>query len=224
MGSGTTSMREPSSRRMPSSRSRFSSSTPVIRIGGILFAAKHHGARVDEAAEIVHVAVRVVPGDAAPQPQDVAHAQILAQSGFQFRPAQARDCAPGSLYPAGILPCSKASLAVHIDAAAFQHDRDFPPAPEARDSLSACAARSGRASSLCHSGYLAQALKRKRMMATSAAASRGRERALQKDRAGIARPAAVGGEAEKFARGRDRLPRVKSTPARALFVGSRIRR
>src|SRR6266516_573426 len=56
---------------------------PVVRVVGVLLAAQHHRSRVDEAAQVVHVAVGIVPRDTAPEPQDVGRTEVVPQHAFE---------------------------------------------------------------------------------------------------------------------------------------------
>src|SRR2546422_115337 len=62
---------------------------PVVRVAGIRLAAQHHGSRIDEAAQVVHMAVGIVAGDPPPEPQHVRHAEVFAQRALQLRARQA---------------------------------------------------------------------------------------------------------------------------------------
>ncbi len=89
---------------------------------GIIFAAKDHGARADEAANVVDVAVGVVAGDAPPQPEHIRHAQIDAQSSLDFLAAEARVADLRGLVEQALFRGYQGPSAVHVDAATFQHE------------------------------------------------------------------------------------------------------
>src|SRR2546425_6990427 len=58
---------------------------PVVRVAGIRLAAQHHGSRIDEAVQVVHMAVGIITGDPPPEPQHVRHDEVFAQLALQLR-------------------------------------------------------------------------------------------------------------------------------------------
>ena len=63
---------------------------PMVGVAGIGGAAGHQRAGPDEAADVVHVAVGVVAGDAAAQPDHVRGAQDVPQDLLVLAPSEAR--------------------------------------------------------------------------------------------------------------------------------------
>jgi len=97
----------------------------VIGVAGIVLAAQHHGFGVDEAAKVIHMAVRIVAGNALPEPQNVPHAEVLAQGRFDLFLVQARIPHLDSGIEQALFRSQKGSLTVHVDAAAFEHKVAF---------------------------------------------------------------------------------------------------
>ena len=81
----------------------------------------HDGLRIDEPGEVVHVAVRVVAGDALAQPDDVADAQIIGEHLLQPRAVEARVAAL-DLAQQALLGGQQAAPAVDVDGASFHDD------------------------------------------------------------------------------------------------------
>src|SRR6266478_7815733 len=52
----------------------------IVGVGFIFFNNRDHGCGIYEAGEIIHMAVRVVAGDPVFQPNDVRHAEIIAEN------------------------------------------------------------------------------------------------------------------------------------------------
>jgi len=52
----------------------------IVGVGFIFFNNRDHGCGIDEAGEIIHMAVRVVASDPVFQPNDVCHAEIIAEN------------------------------------------------------------------------------------------------------------------------------------------------
>ena len=93
----------------------------VIDVAGIGLVAEHHGARVDEAAQVVDMPVRVVAGDTLAQPQHVRDAQVVAEGPLELGARQ-----PGVAHldlgvEQALLGGEERATAVHVDASPLQH-------------------------------------------------------------------------------------------------------
>ena len=62
----------------------------MVRIAPVRLHDRHDGARRDEAREVVDVTVRVVALDAVAEPDDLGHAERVAQHALDVRAAQRR--------------------------------------------------------------------------------------------------------------------------------------
>ena len=85
-----------------------------------------HGARVDEAGEVVDVAVRVVAGDARAEPEHLADAEVVGEAPARARRGEVRGCAPGRAEQA-LLGGEQRAAAVDVDGAALEHDAAATP-------------------------------------------------------------------------------------------------
>ena len=140
---------------------------PVVPVGGAGFLDEDEGPGVHESADVVDVAVGVVAGDPAPEPEHVGDAQPVAHGRLEALAPQAgvADLLPGG--EVALLGREQRAPAVDLDAAAFE---DEVPAPDARRKsrfANSRAAVSGTRRSLAKSAYLAQALKWKCTIAVS---------------------------------------------------------
>ena len=145
----------------------------------------------DEAGDVVDVAVGVVAGDSAPQPDHLLDAEIVVECLLELLAANA-GIALLHFAEQAFFGRQQDALAVGIDGAAFE-DEPALLTGKCRWLAAIGAVRAiprrdpGIWSSRCQSGYLAQALKRQLVMATWPCAI------ADEDRAGIAGPDAVGG-------------------------------
>src|SRR2546422_4294328 len=57
---------------------------PVVRIVRVRLPAQYDRAGIDEATQIVHMAVGIVARDSLAEPQDVRHAKLVAQDRFDL--------------------------------------------------------------------------------------------------------------------------------------------
>ena len=89
-----------------------------VRRVGLL--GQHDGRLVDEAAEVVDVPVRVVAGDAAAEPEDLARAQVRGQDPLQLLARQPR-VARLDLVEQALLGRQQCPRAVDVDGAPFEH-------------------------------------------------------------------------------------------------------
>jgi hypothetical protein len=91
----------------------------VIGFGWIWFDDRDNRGRVDEAGEIVDVAVGIVAGDTVAEPENVGGTEIIAQDIFDFgagHPGIARlDRAEEALFGG-----EQGAAAIHVNAAAFE--------------------------------------------------------------------------------------------------------
>ena len=79
--------------------------------------------RIHEAADVIDVAVRVVAGHAAGQPEDVGRAEVVACSASSnLLAAQARVANLRLRIAVALLGGEQCAAAVHFDAAAFEHE------------------------------------------------------------------------------------------------------
>src|SRR5438552_1343178 len=102
----------------------------VVRVGGVLLARDDDGTRVDEAREVVDVAVRVVARDAAAEPEDLAHAEVGVERALQRRALHPRVPRLHRREKA-LLGGEERAAPVHVDAAALEDEPRLPlPAPE----------------------------------------------------------------------------------------------
>src|SRR5207245_5100375 len=62
---------------------------PVVRIVRVRLPAQYDRAGIDEATQIVHMAVGIVARDSLAEPQDVRHAALVAQDRFDLAAPQA---------------------------------------------------------------------------------------------------------------------------------------
>ena len=92
----------------------------VIRVRRIGFAGGQHGARADEAGNVIDVAVGVVADNAALQPQNLFHSQHPAQRGFNLL---ARHSRIALLHRAeqALLGGQQQAASVHVNRSAFEH-------------------------------------------------------------------------------------------------------
>ena len=77
----------------------------------------------DEAGNVVHVAVRVVAGDAATQPDHLIDAEIIVKGALQLLAAHA-GIALLHLAQQAFFGGEQNSRAVHVDRSAFEHDAE----------------------------------------------------------------------------------------------------
>src|SRR5947208_4505965 len=99
---------------------------PVVRVAGIRLAAQHHGSRIDEAAQVVHMAVGIVAGDPPPEPQQVRHAEVVAQRALQLRARQAGVPHLDRGVEQTLFGGEERAPAVDVDAPTLQHDIAVP--------------------------------------------------------------------------------------------------
>ena len=62
---------------------------PVVRIVRVRLPAQYDRAGIDEATQIVHMAVGIVARDSLGEPQDVRHAELVAQDRFDLAAPEA---------------------------------------------------------------------------------------------------------------------------------------
>ena len=129
----------------------------MVGVAAIGFEGGDHGARRDEASDVVHVAVRVVAGDAALQPDDLFHAEIVGEDLFEMFAGHAR-IALLHVTQQTLFGGDERAAAVDVDAAAFQHnalklavDAYFGCQAGIRNCLAISARRSRQASNRCTS-------------------------------------------------------------------------
>ena len=143
----------------------------------------------NEAGDVVHVAVRVVAGDAAVQPDHLIDAEIVVRRPAQAARGSRRDCAAG-LRSAGTLRSSAECPARWCRwtrlRARSSGDRPASQSRAPTDEVRAAPIRGPEAGRrLCQSSYLAQALKCQLVMATWPS------RVAHEDRARVPRPHAI---------------------------------
>ncbi len=111
---------------------------PLIRLDH-----RDHGIGSDESGDVIHVAVSVVAGDAAFEPDDGLRAKIIGEQFFIGRAAHGR-VALLSGGEQAFLSRDESAAAVDIDRAAFEHDAVLSSALTYKERLhhaSACCLR-----------------------------------------------------------------------------------
>src|SRR6266550_3266434 len=99
----------------------------VVGIRWIAFLGDHHRSLVDEARDVVHVAVRVVARDPAAEPEDLPDAEVGAEEPLDRVAAHARVSRLHAREQA-FLRREHGAPAVHVDRAALEDDRPRPSA------------------------------------------------------------------------------------------------
>ena len=182
-----------------------------VGVVGVGLAAQHHGPRVDEAAQIVHVPVGVVSRDALAEPQHIRHAQLVAERTLELGARQVRVPHLNRGVEQAFLGGQQRAATVHVDAPALEH-HVAPARPSSKQpypELLRCPL--GDPVVLLPVGIL-----RPGVEAESRDGELGpRGGAHHEQRTEITGPTPVGGEAEEFqARGIDtHLPEHASRPA-----------
>src|SRR5437879_7392538 len=95
---------------------------PIVRIVPIGLPAHDDRARIDEAAQVVDVPVRVVARDPGPEPQDVRGAELVTQDRLDLPTPEPRVSDLHRGIEQALLGGEQSAATVHIDAAAFEHD------------------------------------------------------------------------------------------------------
>ena len=91
----------------------------VVFVGRIVFDDGHDRALVDEAGEVVHVPIGIVARDAVTEPEDLGHAEKIAQMGLDVGPVEL-GVAIG--VEQARLGGQQGTAAVDVDRAALHHD------------------------------------------------------------------------------------------------------
>src|SRR5262245_37749958 len=86
---------------------------------------RHDGAWIDEAGEVVDVPMRVVAGDAASEPEDIAHAEVVRERPLQRVPRQA-GVPRLRLAQQTLLRREQRPASVHVDGPALEDDINLP--------------------------------------------------------------------------------------------------
>ena len=84
---------------------------------------EHDRRRVDEARQVVDVAVRVVAGDAVAEPQHLARRRGSRRARARAPRDRGPGCAPAPRVEQALLGGEERAAAVDVDGAAFQHER-----------------------------------------------------------------------------------------------------
>jgi len=176
----------------------------MVGIAGIAFLGEDDGAGIDETAEIVDVAVGVVAGDAAAEPENVFGAEKAAERRFNLRARKTGVAHLNARMEQAFLRGEQSAAAVDVNAAAFENEAatgDF--SGEEREAKGA----SGMAGDLRVAtpiGVFGPGIEAESDDGERSVCARGARIAPDEDGAGIAGPAAVGREREKpDATGRD---------------------
>src|SRR5438128_6063773 len=90
--------------------------------------AEHDRVRVDEAADVIHVSMRVVARDAAGKPEYVAGPQVIPEDGFVLGAGHTGIADLRLGIEKALFGRHECPRAVDIDRASFEHD--FPAADD----------------------------------------------------------------------------------------------
>src|SRR5882672_10394915 len=186
----------------------------IVRVVRVRLPAQRDRAGVDEAAQVVDVAVRVVTRDSLTEPQDVRHLELVAQHGFDLAEPEPRVPDLNGGIEQTLLRCEEGAPPVHVDAAALEHhlSRTGPGAEQTQ--LEPRGHPLGNPVVLLPVGILGpgvEAEPRDRHLAP-------RGRAPDEHGTEITGPASIGGEAEELdtgeihARARQHVPRLPLVP------------
>jgi len=91
----------------------------IVGIRRIVLAAENYGIGRDEPAQVVHVAMGIVPFNSLPQPEGLLDPQKLSKDLFHFLPAHARVADLRGIVQKAFLGGEKRSLSVAVDRSAF---------------------------------------------------------------------------------------------------------
>ncbi len=154
---------------------------------------------VDEARQVVDVAVGVVAGDAVAEPERVGDAEIIAEDGFHVvarsKPGL-RACTGLSRHSSVVSRVPRPLTSMLPPSSTNAAGSDDEVGSQTLGSFNFGMSRLVAASSFGQSSYLAQALKRQLVMATPPGSCA--SLFLDEDGAVVARPAAIGGHRKKL--------------------------
>ena len=108
-------------------RRRLSASGRVVLVRGVRLGRGGHGGRADEPRNVVDVAVGVVAGDAAPQPDDGADAEPGLEGPLDVLPVHARVSRLHHRVEQALLGRQRGPGPVDVQAPALQDHRPTPP-------------------------------------------------------------------------------------------------
>ena len=63
----------------------------IINVLGILLLNENQGLSIDETADVIDVAVRIIPGDATCKPEDVCRTEVIVECFFKAFSVQSQD-------------------------------------------------------------------------------------------------------------------------------------
>ena len=163
----------------------------VVGIARVGLDGSDNRRRADEAGDVVHVAVGIVAGDAAIEPEHLIDAEIIVKDLLQLLAADA-GIALLHLAEQALFRGEQDARAVGVDGAAFEHEPMCSRRSPARTAGCHAGGRAapprgpGTWSSSCQLGYLAQRIEKPVGEAYPAFC------VAHKDRPGVARPTAIG--------------------------------
>lgn len=189
----------------------------MVGVGGIGLAAGHQRAGPDEATDVVHVAVGVVAGHAAAQPNHVRGAQDVPEDVLVFAPSEARVANLALGVEQALLGGDERTSAVDVDAPALEDDVATVPRRGSH----------GEAEVARRPGGDPRVLPAVRILGPGVEAEPGdpdlaaSRRAPHEDGAEVPRPSAVGGPTQELDLAQGSAHLVEHLP-RTLLVSGRV--
>ena len=98
----------------------------MVDVAGVRLGRRHHRTRGDEPGDVVDMSVCVIPGDAAPEPDECLHTEMVAEHTFHVVSPESRVTGLHDRVQQAFLGRQCGALAVDVDAAPFEHDSTPP--------------------------------------------------------------------------------------------------